>query len=250
MTDFPGNRARRLLLAWILWLPLAAAAKAEVTLTPHSAEYRVKISVLGGSLSTHLQALENGYRAESAIEPTGMSRVVARGSIRETSEFALSPDGLRPQRFTSTDTLTSEAQTVELGFDWEARTASGIIDEADFSTPLEGLVHDRVSLQYGLMHDLLNGIERDTYFLQDAEELKELSIRNAGIKTVKVPFGSFEAVGIQHQAANSSRITTLWCARELGYLPVIIEQHRKGKLRMRAVLTDYLPAATIDQPDN
>ena len=250
MTRLPCNMAHRLLLAWLVWVPWAAAANDDVTLTPHSAEYRVKISVLGGSLNTHLQALENGYRAESAIEATGVSRVVARGSIRETSEFAMSPDGLRPQRFTSTDTLTSEAQTVELGFDWEAGEASGVIDEADFSTSLDGPVHDRVSLQYGLMHDLLNGIERQTYFLQDAEELKELSIRNAGTKTVRVPFGSFEAVGIQHQTANSSRITTLWCARELGYLPVIIEQHRKGKLRMRAVLTDYQPVATNNQPDN
>jgi hypothetical protein len=29
---------------------------------------------------------------------------------------------------------------------------------------------------------------------------------------------------------------------ELGYLPVIIEQHRDGKLRVRAVLTSYEPA--------
>jgi len=62
-----------------------------------------------------------------------------------------------------------------------------------------------------------------------------------GVKPVIVPFGRFEAIGIQHQATNSSRITTLWCVEELGYLPVLIEQHRKGKLRVRAVLTDYQP---------
>ena len=106
---------------------------------------------------------------------------------------------------------------------------------------LDGDVHDRVSLQYGLMYDLLNGGERAEYFLQDAEELKPLSISNIGTKAVKVPFGRFNAVGIQHQRQGSSRVTTLWCVEELGYLPVIIEQHRKGKLRLRAVLTKYNP---------
>jgi hypothetical protein len=37
----------------------------------------------------------------------------------------------------------------------------------------------------------------------------------------------------------SSRVTTLWCVPELEYLPVIIEQHRKGKLNLRAVLASY-----------
>ncbi|MCH8137152.1 MAG: hypothetical protein IIB77_14350 [Proteobacteria bacterium] len=46
---------------------------------------------------------------------------------------------------------------------------------------------------------------------------------------------------MQHQAEGSSRTTTLWCVEELDYLPVIIEQHRKGKLRMRATLIRYTP---------
>ena len=54
----------------------------------------------------------------------------------------------------------------------------------------------------------------------------------------------FRAVGIQHQAENSSRITTLWCVEELGYLPAVIERHRKGKLQMRALLKTYSPIET------
>jgi hypothetical protein len=33
----------------------------------------------------------------------------------------------------------------------------------------------------------------------------------------------------------------LWCAPELDFLPVVIEQHRKGKLNFRASLTNYTP---------
>lgn len=215
---------------------------AGAALTPHTAEYRVKISVLGGKLRTSLATSDAGYRAESSIQATGMSRIIAHGTIRESSVFHITDAGMRPERFISSDTLSKGGQEVDLSFDWDSYSASGVIDGADFATEFDGLVHDRVSLQYGLMHDLLNGVQRSDYFLQDAEKFKPLSITNIGKKSVNVPYGRFEAVGIQHQAENSSRVTTLWCVEELGYLPVIIEQHRKGKLRVRAVLTSYQPA--------
>ena len=239
-----------LLAGWLTW---AAPVAAETALTPHTAEYKVKISVLGGRLITQLKENGDGYRAESSIEATGMSRIVARGAIRESSEFAASPEGLRPNRFLSDDSLTSDKEKVDFVFDWDAMAITGTINGEDFHTAMDGIVHDRVSLQYGLMFDLVNGVHRSDYALQDAEKFKPLSIKNIGPKEVNVPYGRFEAIGIQHQAAGSSRVTTLWVVEELGYLPVVIEQHRKGKLRLRAVLEEYRPitattaAATTSQ---
>ena len=226
------------LLAAIVFAPANATDRG---LTPHTAEYKIKISVLGGQLTTRLDRQGSGYRAESSIEATGMSRIIARGAIRENSEFEPSSDGLRPDRFRSNDTLTRGGETVDFTFDWAAGEITGLLNGEEFQTALDGIVHDRVSLQYGLMHDLVNGVHRSEYALQDAEKFKPLSISNVGTKPVEVPFGQFEAVGIQHQAAGSSRVTTLWCVEELGFLPVIIEQHRKGKLNVRAVLTNYVP---------
>lgn len=228
-----------LALIGTLFLTALGTASASDVVKPHAAEYKVKISVLGGKLRTRVEAIDGGYRAESSIEATGMSRLIARGSIRESSVIKATATGLRPERFMSVDTLTKGGQSVDLAFDWDDRSIGGTIDGNEFGADIDGDVHDRVSLQYGLMHDLLTGIDRTRYSLQDAEKLKLLAISNIGSKQVKVPYGRFEAVGIQHQAANSSRITTLWCVEELGYLPVIIEQHRKGKRQLRAVLTDY-----------
>ena len=229
---------RTLPLLAVALLPGAIAAS-ESALTPHTAEYKVKISVLGGKLRTRLDGADGNFRAESSIEATGMSRIIAHGAIRESSEFVITSNGLRPNRFLSDDTLSSDEEAVDFTFDWDANEVTGTINGSAFEQSLEGIVHDRVSLQYGLMHDLRNGVERDHYSLQDAEKFKPLSISNIGKKQVRVPFGRFEAIGIQHQAEGSSRVTTLWCVEELGFLPVIIEQHRKGKLQGRAVLTDY-----------
>ncbi|MDA0994729.1 MAG: DUF3108 domain-containing protein [Proteobacteria bacterium] len=220
---------------------IGGVASAHDSLTPHAAEYRVKISVLGGKLRTRIEKTDTGYFAQSSIVATGMSKLLANGAINESSRIAESDQGLLPLHFISSDTISKGGQEVDLTFDWNEDVVAGLIDGAEFQALLEGKVHDRVSLQYGLMHDLLSGIERSEYALQDAEQLKLLSITNIGRKTVKVPFGRFEAIGIQHQAESSSRITTLWCVEELGFLPVIIEQHRKGKRQMRAELDSYTP---------
>jgi len=210
-------------------------------LTPHTAEYKIEISIVNGKLTTQFETTESGYMAESVIKATGLSRLIARGSIREQSWFSERDGKIQPRQYRSTDGLSSDHQSIALDFNWDLREVTGLIDGEDFQAALEGDVHDRVSLQYGLMYDLLNGGEHAQYFLQDAEELKTLSISNIGSKAIKVPFGRFTAVGIQHQRVGSSRVTTMWCVEELGYLPVIIEQHRKGKLRLRAVLTKYHP---------
>ena len=232
---------KRSMLLPALLLLCSGMSHAGSALTPHVAEYKVKISVLGGKLRTRVEATDTGYYAQSSIDATGMSKIIASGSIRESSLMTVSGEGLRPQRFRSSDTLSKGGQEVDLSFDWNKLIIGGQIDSAEFRAGINGDVHDRVSLQYGLMFDLMSGVQRAEYALQDSERLKLLSITNIGTRLVKVPFGSFEAIGIQHQAANSSRITTLWCVEELGYLPVIIEQHRKGKRRMQAMLTSYTP---------
>ena len=91
------------------------------------------------------------------------------------------------------------------------------------------------------MLDLINERPKANYVLFDVDEMRTADVRNVGTKTVKTRAGKFEVVGIQHQKVGSSRTTTLWCARELDYLPVIIEQHRKGKLNFQALLTSYTP---------
>lgn len=227
-------------LAAALAVPAAAAVE---SLTPHTAEYRIKISVLSGTMRTVVGQTESGFSARSVITPNGMAKLLVNGVIEEQSEFEERADGVRPLVYSSTDTLSKEEKFTNFSFDWERHEISGTINDEGFVFKLKGEAHDRVSIQYELMHDLLNGQAAHDYAIVDGEELKELTVTNIGTRKIKVPFGEFEAVGIQHQARNSSRISTLWCVAELGYLPVLIEQHRHGKLRLRAELTDYLPVS-------
>lgn len=221
----------------------AAPLYADSSLTPHSATYKVKISVLGGELNTELRQTETGYVATHAIEATGMSRMLARGKIEETSFFDSAPSGVKPREYVSIDTLSRDKENVRVLFDWDTGEARGTVNGDEVVSTIEGLAHDRISIQYEVMHDLLNGVTSDKYTMFEIDRLRPVNVRIIGEKHVEVPAGEFDVIGIQHQAEGSKRVSTLWCAQELGYLPVIIEQHRKGKLKVRATLTEYRPAS-------
>jgi len=240
MGSFPALGIRTALVS-VLAVLCAATALAEPQLTPHSAEYKLKISVLGGELNTSLRVSDAGYSATHRIRPKGLAKLLAGGHIEETSEFVLTTDGVIPFHYVSDDTMTKDKLQADINFDWSTGAVTGTVNGELTDSILEELAHDRVSIQYELMVDLMHDRLGDTYILFDVDRLKTLNVKTVGSKEVKVPAGTYTAIGVQHQAEGSSRVTTLWCVEELDYLPVIIEQHRKGKLRMRATLSRYTP---------
>ena len=230
----------RILFALVLTaafaLPLARASE----LMPHRAEYKVKISVVSGQLNTELKATDTGYTATHVIKPTGLSRMITHGTMNVSSTFSADAQGIKPITYHAVDTIRDDPET-QIAFDWNTNEASGTVGDEDVLLHLDGIAHDSVSIQYALMHDLLNGGPDSTYVLFDVDKMRVAEVRDVGTKRVETKAGQYDVVGIQHQKQGSKRVTTLWCARELGYLPVIIEQHRKGKLNFRATLTEYLP---------
>lgn len=228
--------------ALILALPvLPGGALAEQLLAPYKAEYKVKISVLRGKLVTEVRRTPDGYSAHSVLRAAGIARLFVRGNIEENAWFGTRDGSVIPQRYSSVDSISSDPKVMQFEFDWERHEVVGTINDEPRVVELAGLVHDRVSIQYELMLDLLNNTPESNYTLLNEDELRPIMVSNIGTKSIKVPFGRFDAVGIQHSTENSSRVSTLWFAPELGYLPIVIEQHRDGKLRVRAVLQDYGP---------
>jgi len=166
--------------------------------------------------------------------------MITRGTMDVVSEFASGKSGIQPVRFSSIDTIRDDPN-VDLMFDWGSNEVSGTVGEDSVQWQLDGIAHDSVSLQYQIMHDLLSGELNEQYTLFDVDKLQVAFVSRVGEKQVKTKAGRYTAVGIQHQKEGSSRTTTMWCVEELGYLPVVIEQHRKGKLKFRASLVSYSP---------
>ena len=220
-----------------------AAADPAGGLTPHKAEYKVTAAILdvGGRMTTHLARSGGGFRAVHQIEPSGAARVLTQGTIRETSDFDFGAGHMLPSRYSSRDTITRDRTGADVEFDWSDNRIYGTVNGEPFEDHLDGLVHDRVSIQYELMQNLQKEGVHDAYVLFDIDEYKSLQVEDEGSKRLRVPAGSYDVVGVAHQKKGSKRRTTLWCAEQLDYLPVLIEQHRDGKLTFRARLVKYMP---------
>ncbi len=235
------DRLRRLALPFLCAAFVAAplSAAAEILLSPYSATYKVKIRILGGELSTRMSRTDDGYLAVHRVAPTGLARALVNGTIEESSLFVLGQDGVRPLRFTSNDTVSSDKDQADFRFDWSTHSIAGELNGQAVEMSFDGVAHDRISIQYAMMRDMLAGETGKNYVLFDIDEFKTLEITLLDEREVEVPAGNYDAIGVRHQARGSSRVTTLWCVPELEYLPVIIEQHRKGKLNLRAELATY-----------
>ena len=142
----------RFIAATAVLFVLSTAGAGE--LTPHRAEYKVKISVVSGQLNTELRETDAGYVAHHVIKATGLSRMLTRGTIYVSSEFTAAPDGVRPVSFHGIDTIGDDPET-RLTFDWTTNRASGTVGSDAVTLQLDGISHDAVSIQYQLMHDLL-----------------------------------------------------------------------------------------------
>ena len=170
---------------------MAMNANAETMLTPHQAAYTLQFSVLGGQLNTELRVTPDGYVATHVVKPTGMAKLLASGQISETSQFRSTDDGIRPVKYRSDDSLSRDKTEASIEFNWETGEASGTVDDQAVSSIMEEIAYDRVSIQYELMFDLMNGGPSSQYILFDIDELKTVIVSNIGSRPVKVPAGKF-----------------------------------------------------------
>lgn len=235
---------RLLLLASALALlnPLTgAAAMADngVQLTAFEARYKVRMSGLRGRMTMSLARTDGQYQAQSLLKPKGLASVFAGGELLESVSFDIAEDRVRPLQYTLRDKIARNDESGALNFDWSAGTATGEHDGKPLNYDIDPLTLDRLSLQYALMLDLLHGRSAPSYTMLDGDRRKTITISQAGDQTIKVPFGRFEVREVRHQNQGSSRRTVLYCARDLGYLPVRIEQYKNDDLRVRAELFDY-----------
>lgn len=230
---------RSLIIAFVFLFTLPSFAAAELELPQFSARYKVKISVLRGELQMSLTKADDQYTAIWTVVPRGLARILVSGSFRDQADFAIVEGAIKPVHFESTDTFAGNDKNLAMDFDYAEKRAIGIRNGDPFELAMDGPGFDRLSLQYALMLGLMRDYRPESFMVFDDAETKTFSIAYRGPATIAVPYGKLAVQQVQHQTESSGRVTTLWCAESLNYLPIRIEQHRDGKLSMRADLVEY-----------
>lgn len=209
-------------------------------LTSFTAVYTLKKSGfnIGETRRTLTMGNDNRHVFESITRPTGIARLLTGGQVVERSEWRYSQNQrqnqLQPLQYTFINTSRSKERNVHLLFDWQAHSVTNTINGAPWQMPLPDNTQDKLLYQLQLMVDLRREQRALNYPVADGGKLKYYNLETLGEETIRTPLGTFDTVRIRR--VHGKRKTTLWCARQLNYLPVRIEQRKGDDSPINAIL--------------
>ena len=203
----------------------------------YEAVYTVKLLQADGTLRAKLENNDGTYTYTLKTEPTGFWKLIANGSINESSEFEIINEEIRSINYRLNDTIRRNARESEVDFDWSKKVIKGFYKDRVIDFTIEKRILTRILLQIEIMHQKQRNNLKDTYLIIDKDEIKEIDITssNSG-KKISVPFGSYEVVEVSHRSKNSIRINTFWLAPDLDFIPVKLEQTEGNKVNFEANL--------------
>ncbi len=223
---------------WPILVVLALAAQtahaAEADIATYTATYRVayKGREAGtAEFGVRYLADRDVYEFSSRVMAKGMLKLARPNPAVERSEFRIAAGAIQPLQFWYEDGSRSGEDNFHIAFDWERRVAT--VDSADarreFALPESAL--DRGSLQVALMSELAATGAAGTLTLADEDGIVEYEYTDGGTATMPTGTGPVATRVLTQQRAGSSRVTSLWVAPELHFLPVRIEQRRGGEVQ-------------------
>lgn len=217
------------LLVFLAWLATAPAAAME-SHPVFDAVYDAKIKIAGGQV--RLAATQNedgGYTFEYTVIPGKLIRLFTKGELREISVFEVVDGRPRTLDYTLINTIGSKPRNGHIAFDWTANAVKGNYKDKIIDMPIPENAVDRAMLQLVLMADLKQNNLQEKYAVYDKDEFISVTVERIGEESVKVPIGTFSTIVLRHVSEDGDSETILWCAEELGFLPVRIQSNDEGK---------------------
>lgn len=212
----------------------AGAAASEPALPTYTATYAAQYKgrdVGTSEFSLQYDAERGLYVFRSHTRAKGLLyRLILPNAIEEHSEFRFEDGAIVPLRYSYRDGTRKGDDDVSIEFDWSRQRAVATgADSTTVMTISDGVL-DRASLQTALMRDLesRSGLH-EHYSLADDESVTEYDYAVTGTETIETGTGEVEALVLEQSREGSSRITRLWMAPALRFLPIRIEQRRDGE---------------------
>ncbi|HUQ52689.1 MAG TPA: DUF3108 domain-containing protein [Gammaproteobacteria bacterium] len=227
------------MIRWSMLAVLALAAHtaygADASVATYAATYRViyKGKDAGtAEFNVRYLADQDIYEFRSSVMAKGMLKLARPNPAVERSQFRVDAAGVRPQGFWYEDGSRSGEDNFHIDFDWQRNVATVSNAEARREFAVPEAVQDRGSLQVALMRDLAATGAVKSFKLADEDGVIEYEYAENGTATMPVGKGPAVATRIlTQQRVGSSRITSLWVAPSLRFLPVRMEQRRDGEVQ-------------------
>lgn len=223
------------LITLLLVMTAAVAAHAQpATLPPpFKATYAVSYRGLQGGKLTMQWSREgesNRYMFETRVDPTMLASLFISDNAVERSEVEATATGVRPLRWETDDGKSGQKGDGKLTFDWASHKVTGTYKGKAVELPLTAGVEDRLSIQISVMSALLQNREPGNISFVNGDDIREYTYTRGKTETMQSKLGPVETVIYESTRPGSDRLSRFWHAPSLDYVPVRLEQVRKGKV--------------------
>jgi hypothetical protein len=191
-----------------------------------------------GEMSRSLKALGNDtYLIETRLHTTGVVSLFKPDEYVERSVLRVTTRGYQPLEFSSRYTGRSKDVVESMRFDWETLRGRSLRDNQEREFALTPGVLDKLMYQVAMQYDLGRGATEFRYRVADRGKIQRYNMDVVGEETLDTALGKQRTIKVQKGT------TMIWCAVDLQYVPVKLEQDENGHL-----LTSYIVAFRRDEP--
>jgi hypothetical protein len=222
-----NRKLPRAVFAGVMALGLLARQGAVADeLKPFEASYAWMWHGMNVAVSTlKLEKSGDTWTYTSKSEPRGIGKLFSERPTQK-SILRITDAGTEPLSYQASDGTSSDKRAVNVKYDWDGGRLTGVYEQTKVDLPLKPGVQDDASVQVAMMVELLRGRTPDHFELLNKDSVREYRYTREGEAKLKTHMGEVETVLYRSQKANSPRVTRFWCAPQLGYIPMKVEQKR------------------------
>lgn len=183
--------------------------------------------------------LDNGeYVYRSETHTVGLLALFRNDHIVEQSTWRFARGQLQPELYSYEHTGGKRDRDVVVKFDWQNRRIINSVNGSSWHMPIQAYIMDKLLYQLAIMYDLEKGKKKISYTIADGGKIKNYDFELIGKDRLTTPIGNFTALKLIRHKPNSRRKTVIWCARELGYMPIKVENVETSGRKTMAIIEE------------
>lgn len=231
MPAIRGFGIRFWLLLLLCLIPiLGQTTPGDTALPAFSAQYKLTRNGFAiGETHASLQARTDGtFLYEVRTDPSGILAWLTNARMQERTSWTMQGEELLPLQYAYQRVIGNRERSVRQTFDWKQGVVRADIGGKSWEITVPDGTLDKLLVQLALMLDLQAQSRDLEYRIVDDGKLKTYRFRIIGHERITTPMGDFDTLKVARIQESRERSTVLWCAPELRYLPVRIDQVEDG----------------------
>lgn len=197
-------------------------------------------NTLIGEMSRSVRKQDNTYIFLSESKTTGLIALFYKDVMKEESRWRMESSQFIPLTYRYHRSRKKKERQVDIDFDWGNGRIVTNVNGDNWSMPIEENIFDKLLYQIAIMQELKAGKPVSEFKVADGGKIKTYYFKNLGEEILDTPMGEFSTVKLERYKSNNAKKLTFWCAKDLGYLPVKVENIDKEGKTVTAVIKEYL----------